>query len=127
MRAVQKWGDGRDAMGLVDVPEPIVGPHDLLVEVGAVGICGSDLHIWNDRKEHRRPVTLGHEFSGVIIGRGAEVADAAGRSAIASAATWRRWTAAWARTSTARTPSESPSPNGWPITCRTTSASRKAR
>lgn len=72
MRAVQKWGDGRDAMGLVDAPEPVVGPHDLLVEVGAVGICGSDLHIWNDRKEHRRPVTLGHEFAGVIISKGEE-------------------------------------------------------
>lgn len=73
MRAVQKWGEGRDAMGLVDVPEPAVGPHDLLIEVGAVGICGSDLHIWNDRKEHRRPVTLGHEFAGAIIGKGGAV------------------------------------------------------
>lgn len=75
MRAVQKWGDGRDGMGLMNVPEPTSGPHDLLVEVGAVGICGSDLHIWNDRKEHRRPVTLGHEFAGVIIAKGQEVAD----------------------------------------------------
>jgi len=75
MRAVQKWGDGKENMGLRDVPEPLVGPNDLLVEVGAVGICGSDLHIWRDEKEHRRPVTLGHEFSGVIIGKG-ERADA---------------------------------------------------
>jgi L-iditol 2-dehydrogenase len=70
MRAVQKWGDGKDGMGLRNVPEPTVGPSDLLIEVGAVGICGSDLHIWRDEKEHRRPVTLGHEFSGVIIGKG---------------------------------------------------------
>jgi len=73
MRAIQKWGDGKAGMGLRDVPEPLVGPTDLLIEVGAVGICGSDLHIWRDEKEHRRPVTLGHEFSGVIIGKGAEV------------------------------------------------------
>lgn len=60
-------------MGIREVAEPAVGPGDVLVEVGAVGVCGSDLHIWRDEKEHRRPVTLGHEFSGVIIGKGAQV------------------------------------------------------
>ncbi|NIV36676.1 MAG: alcohol dehydrogenase catalytic domain-containing protein, partial [Anaerolineae bacterium] len=75
MRAIQKWGDGKEGMGLRDVPEPDLGPDDLLVEVGAVGICGSDLHIWRDEKEHRRPVTLGHEFSGVVIGTGGNVGD----------------------------------------------------
>jgi len=75
MKAVQKWGDGKDGMGLVEVPEPEVGPDDLLIEVAAVGICGSDLHIWRDEKEHRRPVTLGHEFSGVVIGKGENVGD----------------------------------------------------
>jgi len=75
MKALQKWGDGKDGMGVREVPEPLIGPRDLLIEVGAVGICGSDLHIWRDEKEHRRPVTLGHEYSGVIIGKGAEVSD----------------------------------------------------
>jgi len=75
MKAIQKWGDGKDRMGLREVPEPVVGPGDLLVEVAAVGICGSDLHIWRDEKEHRRPVTLGHEFSGVVIGKGDAVGD----------------------------------------------------
>ena len=75
MRAIQKWGDGKEGMGIREVPEPKVGPDDLLVEVGAVGICGSDLHIWRDEKEHRRPVTLGHEFSGVVIGKGESVSD----------------------------------------------------
>jgi threonine dehydrogenase-like Zn-dependent dehydrogenase len=75
MKAIQKFGDGKDGMGIREVPEPAVGPEDLLVEVGAVGICGSDLHIWRDEKEHRRPVTLGHEFSGVVIGKGDKVAD----------------------------------------------------
>jgi L-iditol 2-dehydrogenase len=75
MKAIQKFGDGKDGMGIREVPEPTVGPEDLLVEVGAVGICGSDLHIWRDEKEHRRPVTLGHEFSGVVIGKGERVGD----------------------------------------------------
>lgn len=75
MRAVQKWGDGKDNMGLRDVAEPEVGPNDVLLEVACVGICGSDLHIWRDEKEHKRPVTLGHEYSGVIIGKGENVSD----------------------------------------------------
>ena len=66
----EKFADGKQGMGIREVPEPTVGPQDLLVEVGAVGICGSDLHIWRDEKEHRRPVTLGHEFSGVVIDKG---------------------------------------------------------
>ena len=75
MKALQKWGDGKDGMGTREVSEPQVGPNDLLVAVGAAGICGSDLHIWRDEKEHRRPVTLGHEFSGAIIGKGERVSD----------------------------------------------------
>lgn len=75
MKALQKYGDGKEGMGIREVPEPIVRSGDLLVEVGAVGICGSDLHIWRDEKEHRRPVTLGHEFSGVIIDKGDLVGD----------------------------------------------------
>ena len=76
MKALQKFADGKDGMGVREVAEPVVGPDDLLIEVGAVGICGSDLHIWRDEKEHRRPVTLGHEFSGVVIGKGDNVGDA---------------------------------------------------
>ena len=73
MRAIQKFGDGKDGMGLRDVPEPVLGASDLLIEVAVVGICGSDIHIWRDEKEHRRPVTLGHEFSGEVVGKGDKV------------------------------------------------------
>ena len=76
MRAVQKWAEGTEGMGLVDAPEPVVGPDDLLIEVGAVGICGSDIHLWRDEHEHRRPVIIGHEYSGVVIGKGQHVGDA---------------------------------------------------
>ena len=73
MKALQKFADGKAGMAIRAVPEPTVGPTDLLIEVGAVGICGSDLHIWRDEKEHLRPVTLGHEYSGVVIGKGDHV------------------------------------------------------
>jgi len=75
MKALQKFGDGKAGMGIREVPEPEVGADDLLIEVAAVGICGSDLHIWRDEKEHRRPVTLGHEFAGVVVGKGERVSD----------------------------------------------------
>ena len=54
------------------VPEP--GPGEVLVEVGAVGICGSDVHYY----EHGRigpfvveaPMVIGHEAAGVVVGVG---------------------------------------------------------
>jgi L-iditol 2-dehydrogenase len=70
MRAVQKWAKGKENMGFVDAPEPRIGPEDVLLEVGAVGICGSDIHIRKDEHEYRAPVILGHEFSGTIIEKG---------------------------------------------------------
>ena len=75
MKAVQKWGLGTENMGIVDVPEPVAGPNDLLVEVGAVGICGSDIHLWRDQHEHNIPVIPGHEYSGLVIGKGGNVGE----------------------------------------------------
>jgi L-iditol 2-dehydrogenase len=59
------------------VPAP--DPHQVLVEVAAVGICGSDVHYF----DHGRiadfvvtePLVLGHEASGTIRAVGAEVVD----------------------------------------------------
>jgi L-iditol 2-dehydrogenase len=50
-----------------DVPQPQVGPEDVLVEVRACGICGSDVH-GMDGSTGRRipPIVMGHEASGVI-------------------------------------------------------------
>lgn len=73
MKAVQKWAKGVENMGLAEIPEPAVGSEDILLEVGACGICGSDLHIRKDEHEYRAPVVLGHEFSGVILEKGKDV------------------------------------------------------
>lgn len=50
-----------------DVPEPVITCDEVLVEVKAVGICGSDVH-GMDGSTGRRipPVIMGHEASGVI-------------------------------------------------------------
>ncbi len=57
-----------------DVPEPTVGPEDVLVEVRACGICGSDIH-GMDGSTGRRipPVIMGHEAAGVIVEAGSQV------------------------------------------------------
>ncbi len=56
-----------------DVPRPVPGANDLLVRVEACGICGSDRHMFRGEFPTTKPVTLGHEFSGIVEEAGAEV------------------------------------------------------
>lgn len=61
-----------DPPALTDIPEPIAGPGEAIVEVAAAGICGSDLHISHGSPSYefvhdRLPVVLGHELSGVVV------------------------------------------------------------
>jgi L-iditol 2-dehydrogenase len=59
----------------VEVPE--VGPNDVLVQVMAVGICGSDLHYYEHGRIGKRrvkyPHIQGHEFAGVVVDVGVNV------------------------------------------------------
>jgi len=57
-----------------DVPVPELGPEDVLIQVKACGICGSDVH-GMDGSSGRRipPVIMGHEAAGVIAQTGAAV------------------------------------------------------
>jgi len=58
-------------------PEPTPGPHEVLVRVASVGVCGSDVHYF----EHGRigshvvdsPLVLGHEASGKVVAVGSSV------------------------------------------------------
>jgi L-iditol 2-dehydrogenase len=58
-------------------PVPTPGPRDVLVEVKAVGVCGSDVHYYEHGRigSHivRQPLILGHESSGIIIAVGESV------------------------------------------------------
>jgi len=56
-----------------DVPVPVVGPSEVLIEVAACGICGTDLRIETGGFDARYPVIPGHEFSGAIVGVGSDV------------------------------------------------------
>lgn len=65
-------------LSLEDVPEPTVGPNDVLVRVRRTSICGTDLHIeaWDDWAARTIPVpmAIGHEFMGTVAAIGDEVA-----------------------------------------------------
>lgn len=52
----------------VDVPTPVEG--EVLVEVKAAGVCGSDIPRIYQTGAHRHPLIPGHEFSGVVVGLG---------------------------------------------------------
>ena len=60
---------------LREVPVPGIGEEDVLLEVAAVGVCGSDLHMWTGDHGWRvnYPCILGHEFAGRIRELGARV------------------------------------------------------
>ncbi len=58
-------------MRLVEQPEPLPAPGQALIRVEAVGLCGSDLHIYTgDHPYTRYPQTQGHEFAGKIVAFG---------------------------------------------------------
>ena len=75
MKALRKLGKGAESVQLCEVEKPIPGPNDLLVKVMAAGICGTDLHILAEEYSHSVPVTLGHEYTGVVEQVGSGVTD----------------------------------------------------
>lgn len=49
-------------------PEPELGPGEVLVEVEAVGICGSDIHGYDGSTGRRiPPLVMGHEAAGTVV------------------------------------------------------------
>lgn len=76
-----RWHAAKD-LRLTDLPEPSPGPGEVLVQVAYCGICGSDLHEYQDGPhsipQHtphplsgcRAPMTLGHEFCGQVVALG---------------------------------------------------------
>lgn len=61
---------------LVEMPEPSIGPDDVLVRVRACGICGSDVHGLDGSTGRRLPpLVMGHEAAGEVVECGAHVTD----------------------------------------------------
>src|SRR6202521_2196312 len=76
LKALWKKRAGR-GLSMESAPVPAIGAADVLVRVKTASICGTDLHIYGwDRWSQGRikpPVTLGHEFCGVVERVGEEV------------------------------------------------------
>lgn len=75
MKAVVKKKRGSGNVKLVEVDVPKIGAMEVLIEVKSTGICGTDVHIFHDLAFYEPPVTLGHEYAGVIVETGKEVKD----------------------------------------------------
>lgn len=72
MKALQLVDAG--VIEIREVPMPEIGPSDLLIRVGAAGICHSDLHLLHfPVKMREEPLTIGHEIAGTIEAVGAAV------------------------------------------------------
>jgi L-iditol 2-dehydrogenase len=59
---------------IATLPVPTPGPLDVLVQVAACGICGSDVHGYDGASGRRiPPLVMGHEASGIVAALGSEV------------------------------------------------------
>ena len=75
MPAVVQFEVRKGAVELREVKLPEIGARDVLLRVGGVGVCGSDVHQYHNTQSWpvRTPVVLGHEFCGRIAEAGRDV------------------------------------------------------
>ncbi len=75
MPAVVNYAEAAHSVALRQIEPPTISEDDVLLEVGAVSVCGSDLHQWQGTHgwSVHYPVVLGHEFAGTIVETGARV------------------------------------------------------
>jgi len=58
----------------VDLPVPVCGPAEVLIQVAACGICGSDVHGYDGASGRRiPPIVMGHEAAGIVAAVGSDV------------------------------------------------------
>ncbi len=67
-----------DAVGqplrAAEIPRPVVGPGQVLVQVHACGVCRTDLHVFDgELPDPRLPLVLGHQIVGTIVSLGQQV------------------------------------------------------
>jgi 2-desacetyl-2-hydroxyethyl bacteriochlorophyllide A dehydrogenase len=73
MRAAVIKAPGEVELSTVDDPTP--GPREVVVDVAACGICGTDLHILQGEFAPTLPVIPGHEFAGEVVAVGTAVTE----------------------------------------------------
>jgi 2-desacetyl-2-hydroxyethyl bacteriochlorophyllide A dehydrogenase len=60
-------------VGIETVDDPTPGPRDVVVQVSACGLCGTDLHILQGEFAPTLPIIPGHEFAGEVVAVGTDV------------------------------------------------------
>lgn len=65
-----------EPLQLVDRPAPEPGPHQVVIQVAACGVCRTDLHVVDgDLPDPKLPLICGHEIVGRIVARGARAGE----------------------------------------------------
>jgi 2-desacetyl-2-hydroxyethyl bacteriochlorophyllide A dehydrogenase len=65
---------GTNDLRLEELPLPALGPHDVLIDVAACGVCATDLHLLDGSMAlYAPPKVLGHEIGGTVLATGAAV------------------------------------------------------
>ena len=84
MIGLAKLAPGEGNVDLAERPERAPGPGEVALDVAAVGICGTDLHIWLGEYDCVPPMTMGHEVCGTVAetGEGADGAWLGARVAV---------------------------------------------
>lgn len=72
MKALLKTAKGVGNIELRDVEDPRPKDDEVLIQIAACGICGTDIHVKNDNFPYWPPVILGHEFAGTVLEAGKE-------------------------------------------------------
>lgn len=72
MLAVVKFAPGIDGIELRHIPVPEPGEGEVILQVIASGICGTDVHIAKDEYAHTTPVVMGHEILGIVSSVGSD-------------------------------------------------------
>ena len=87
MRGLMKTARGVGNLELRELDNPEPRRDEVLIEVAAAGICGTDIHIKHDQAFYTPPVVLGHEYSGKVVAVGEDVTSVAVGSRVVSPAT----------------------------------------
>lgn len=74
MKAIVRTSYEKGAMKVLDVPVPKINGTEVLIRIKAVGVCGTDAHMYNgNNKITALPVIVGHELCGEIAEVGSRV------------------------------------------------------
>ena len=73
MKALVRTGLEPHAFYYESVPIPQIDDNQVLIRVKAVGVCGTDFHMWTGGVKTKIPVIVGHEFSGCVEEKGKNV------------------------------------------------------